>query len=253
MTDHDESGGGLPPEDAAEKKRLKKLGATLSERECDWPKLSAECQEAQAQLAKLERSRDRGLYLSVQKQYQLLCAAYAHPDVMEAIMDAAVGASIRITQATSIALLIVKLYSGNTLEPATASQRAQAMRGAAMKKIKPHELAKHLKKEGIAKLAKHFSESKKSKTSKAESQPAKSENQSTKTDKSDAVSDAMEEVEPFNPKLGWDEGHRDTWDKALRKSRCVSVILKPDGDNSGRVKTIRLLSKSKKRESRHDS
>lgn len=246
MTDHDESGGGLPPEDAAEKKRLKKLGATLSERECDWPKLSAECQEAQAQLAKLERSRERGLYLSMQKHYQMLCAAHAHPDVMEAIMDAAVGAGIPITQATSIALLIVKLNSGNTLEPATASQRAQAMRGAAMKKIKPHELAKHLKTEGIAKLAKHFSESKKSKPANSESPPAKA-------DKSGGGSDATEEVEQFNPKLDWDEGHRDTWDKALRKSRCIRVILKPDGDNSGRVKAIRLVTKPKKRESRHDS
>lgn len=246
MTDHDESGGGLPPEDAAEKKCLKKLGANLSERECDWPKLSAECKEAQAQLAKLERSRDRGLYLSVQKQYQMLCAAHANREVMEAIKDAALGADIPITQATSIALLIVKLFSSETLEPATASQRAQAMRGAALKKIKPHELAKHLKTEGIAKLAKHFSESKKSK-------PAKSENQTAKADRSDAGSDASEQVEPFSPKLDWDEGHRNTWDKALRKGRRVRLILKPDGDNSGRVKAIRLLSRTKKRENRHDS
>lgn len=246
MTDRDQNGGGLPPEDAAEIKTFKKLGAALPKEECDWPTLNAGCQKAQAKLEKLDHRREQGLYQSTQQQFQMLCAAHAYPDVMASILEAAAELDIEPTAATSTALLIVKVYSGNRLEPATASQRARALRGAAMKKIKPHKLAKHLEKEGIAKLAKYFSDNKEPKRTKPKSQPAKS-------DRATSDCDFMEEVKLFNPTLEWSEGHRDTWDKALRKGRRVRVILKPDGDNSGRVKAIRVLSTSKKREGRHDA
>jgi hypothetical protein len=85
---------------------------------------------------------------------ELLCLAMTSKAIRAQIRAAAKEADIPETKGTSMALLVAKLCIG--ADEAAASQQAQALNGALLKKIAPDELPTHLEGEGIAKLAACF-------------------------------------------------------------------------------------------------
>lgn len=85
---------------------------------------------------------------------ELLCLAMASKEVRAQIREAAKEADIAETKGTPMALLLAKLCIG--ADEAAASQQAQALNGALLKKIASDELPNHLEGEGIAKLAAYF-------------------------------------------------------------------------------------------------
>jgi hypothetical protein len=102
----------------------------------------------------VEKKKRKALYAAMRDGYELLCLALTSNQIRVEIRKAAKEANIPETKGTPMALLIAKLCIG--AEEATASQQAQALNGALVKKIDPDEFPAHLESDGIARLATHF-------------------------------------------------------------------------------------------------
>jgi len=109
------------------------------------------CRESRIQRVTIRATARKLLYQSLADALTLTGLAMGLPTVRKQIKTAARAAEIPQTKATPIALLVVKLCLGGA--NATASQRAQAINGALLKKLSGEDLPKRLKTEGIARLA----------------------------------------------------------------------------------------------------
>lgn len=236
MTLHDRNGGGLPPEDEDERKTLKSMGDDILHQQGDWRPTYEQCRKSnKVRLAYDRKSRD-ALNAHLALILAVICVAAAHRSLRKRLEKKATALGIsRPTKATSLALLAVKVLTKNTLQPATASLWAKALRAAGQQGIAPDDLPNYLRENGgYVALAKSFKASSgqgATPTTTAATTPAKSD----------------------SPRLTWRAKGAMVWDQAVREKRSVKLTVKPNGTDSGTVIRARISSRRKRIEARHDS
>lgn len=150
--------------------------------------------------------------------YKLLCAAFANSEIMRGMKFLAEKKGIATASTTSTALLFVKLLSNKSLELATASQQAMALRGAALQGVAPEEFALRVPElGGIAKLAEHF---------RAQRHPS-----APKTDKLARKTPPVKNA----PELRWSKKAIDRWKRHSSKNERVHLTVRRTGQNRGTV------------------
>lgn len=232
MTHHDRDGGGLPPESDRERRRLKRLAERMTEEERDSGAVLSACRDTRRTVREAEKAFRAGVYDNLVNIFRLLCLAQIDPAICKEANRRAKHLGIRRTKATSTALFFVKVFSPRTLKPATASQQAKALRGAALLSIPPDKLLAKVKaKGGMTALAQYFHESN-------HPQPAE------KTPPEDMG--GFKSVDPLLS-LFWTEHARKVWRKAARKQRKVKLTVIPDENGGGRILKARLHSSRKER------
>lgn len=231
MTHHDRDGGNLPPESNRERRRLKRLAERMTEEERDSDAVLSACRDTRRTVREAEKAFRAGVYDNLVNIFRLLCLDQIDSTIREEASRRAERYSIRRTKATSKALFFVKVFSLRSLKPATASQQAKALRGAALLSIPPDELLAKLKaKGGMTALAQHFHESN-------GRQPAE------KTPPKDMG--GFKQVDPLS--LFWTKSAQKVWRKAARKQRKVRLTVIPDRNGGGRILKARLYSNRKER------
>lgn len=232
MPHHDRDGGGLPPESDRERRRLKRLAERMTEEERDSDAVLSACRDTRRTVRETGKAFRAGVYDNLVNIFRLLCLAQINPRIERVASRRAEHSRVRRTKATSTALFFVKVFSLRTLKPATASQQAKALRGAALLSIPPDKLLAKLKeKGGMTALAQHFHESN-------GRQPAE------KTLPKDMG--GFKPVDPL-PSLFWTKGAQKVWQKAARKRRKVKLTVIPDSNGGGRILKARLHSSRKER------
>jgi len=147
----------LPPESKAEQRQLRAFGEVICSDKDSLKHLIGACEIARKHRDVARRKAREAKYEHLGAIYKLLCAAFANPEIMDGMRKEAARMNIPTAATTSTALLFVKTLSHKSLEPATASQQAMALRGAVLKGIAPEEFALRVPKlGGITKLAEHF-------------------------------------------------------------------------------------------------
>ncbi|MGE5608508.1 MAG: hypothetical protein ACM359_04595 [Bacillota bacterium] len=231
MTHHDRDGGGLPPESNRERRRLKRLAERMTEEERDSDAVLSACRDTRRIVRETRKVFRAGVYDNLVNIFRLLCLAQIDPAICKEANRRAKHLGIRRTEATSTALFFVKVFSPRTLKPATASQQAKALRGAALLSIPPDKLLAKLKeKGGMTALAQHFHESNGRQS--AEKTPPKD----------------MGGFKPIDPlSLFWTDSARKVWRKAAKKQLRVKLTVIPDSNGGGRILKARLYSNRKER------
>ncbi len=252
MINHDQNGGGLPAETNQERKKLRKLGKSMPRGRRTRETLLSACRKNRENLQKAIKRVRAEAYVVTGGNYDLLCAAHADPTLKATILAEAKERGLPITAATSLALVIVKLYSDCGLEPATASQQAMALRGAALKGIEPGKLTSHLKHEGIVKLARYFQEKTKPIPS---GNDTTIESEGTASDIGKPADDGSDDGNPVDsgPAMAWPDKLIPIWDKAIRKNRRIALVVEPGDGETGTIIEARLLSKPKTEGKHHGS
>ena len=222
MTDHDRNGGGLPPEDRREVRRLRRLAEQMPQNERDSEALLEACHKTRQQVRKTMKAVRLAGHHNITNIYRLLCLAQIDTEIMKEANRRAKRYGIQRTAATSTALFFVKVFSPSSLESATASQQAMALRGAALLSIPPDKLLEKLKIDGgMIALAKHFRES--------------------------VHPRAPKEKSLIRPSFTWRDNAEKVWRKALQRRQEVTLIVRPNVSGGGHVLEAALVSKQKER------
>ncbi|MGE5545332.1 MAG: hypothetical protein ACM33T_00415 [Solirubrobacterales bacterium] len=257
MTSHDQSEGGLPAESQHERRKRMTLAKKMSKRKRDRQALLDACYASREKLERLAQKTRDVRYLWLDSVYAALCVAELDRELMKAVEKEAARLEVPRNKATCTALLFVRTFAGGHIEPATAWQQAEALRGASLKGIKPGELAEHLKEEGIVKLAEYFRKETKPKapvpdkdgdegTTTADSKPGATD--TSADDDSDG-----EDTVLSGPALAWPEELVPIWDRATRERQRLKLVVKPDDGETGTVIKASLLPQAKREGKCHES
>lgn len=209
MNSHCQKGDALPPENELEQRQLRALGDAICSDEHGHEQLMEACEIARKHLVTVRRKARVAKYEHLGAVYKLLCASFANSDLMSGMKRRAEQRGITTAGSTSTALLFIKLLSSKHLEPATASQQAMALRGAALMGIAPNELAVRIPKlGGIAKLAEYFRAQRRPSARKVQKLARKSP------------------LTQPSPELKWSSKVIERWERVSSKSTDVHLILR---------------------------
>ena len=220
MRIHGHNGSGLPPESKDERQQLRAFGEQLCSGPQSLKRLTRACEIARKHRIVTRREARRAKYEHLGTIYQLLCAAYARPDFMTGMLEHAAQRGFTVSATTSTALLFVKVLSCRSLEPATASQQALALRGAALKGIAPEEFAKRAPlMGGITKLAAHFRAERSSSARKGGKVARKAP------------------YTPF-PQLKWSRKAIERWEQLFPKGKDVRIVVRRTSPHEATVVSV---------------